>query len=123
MDMRKTTAKMKRALTLIEMIVVLMLLTMITGALAYNYKGSLDKGKEFEKREMLSRIQTVLDIAVADGEIASQADTDKWQDLVEASPLIQNPKKFIAKAQAFGIKITFSEATKSKTAEVKVKVN
>jgi general secretion pathway protein G len=120
MDMKKTTTKMKRALTLIEMIVVLMLLTMITGALAYNYKGSLNKGKEFEKKEMLSRIHAILEIALANGEITSQEQANKWDEIVTASPLVKDGEKMSKIGKAANLKVVYTAATTNDPASLEI---
>ena len=111
--MKRNSKKLKRALTLIEMIVVLMLLTMITGALAYNYKGSLDTGKKFERKEMLSSINTILEIALAQGDIQSQNDADNWANIITKSPLVKNSADTIAKAQAIGFQVQYIQSGNS----------
>lgn len=103
-DSKKNPKKLKRAITLIEMIVVLMILTMITGALAYNYKKSIDEGKKFKAREMASRVRTVLEIAIAEGRATITNVNDIWKDEVKTSPLIQDSAKFTTDADA--IKLT-----------------
>ncbi len=121
MGIKKTTAKKKKALTLIEMIVVLMLLTMITGALAYNYKGSLDKGKVFEKNEVLNRVRAVLEIALAEGDIKSQQEATEWDKLIRKSPLIKNAEKTITIATAAGLTVTYHPASGNDPAKLEIK--
>ena len=47
----------KTAVTLIEMIVVMALIAMITSAVAYNYPGSLEKGRAFKTQELCSKVR------------------------------------------------------------------
>jgi prepilin-type N-terminal cleavage/methylation domain-containing protein len=88
---KKMYKKIKRALTLIEMIVVLMILTTITGTLAYNYKKSINKSREFEKKEIQSRLKTILEMAIADGTYTPTGGTlSDYQAIVDNSPLANN---------------------------------
>ena len=112
-------AKIKRALTLVEMIVVIMILTMITGALAYNYKDSIGRGKDFKKAEMISRLQAFLDMELAGGYITDPAQVGTtWKTLVEAKPVItKNPRKFGTDADQLGITVSYDNATKEITVQ------
>jgi general secretion pathway protein G len=88
--------KKKRALTLIEMIVVMLLIATITGAIAYNYNESLNEGKAFKTREGISRIGTILALELAEDTALRLEDLEKnWEPIVKRSPLVQNPDKFI----------------------------
>ena len=120
MDIKKTTAKMKRALTLIEMIVVLMLLTTISGALAYNYMGSLNRGLEFVKNETISRIHAILEVALANGEINSQTDADDWESKLAKSPLAKDSTKMAKIANEVKLKVTYNPATQTEPASLQI---
>ncbi len=43
----------KRCVTLIEMMIVMFLISLITGVIAYYYRGSLDEGKAFKTKAAL----------------------------------------------------------------------
>jgi type II secretory pathway pseudopilin PulG len=92
--------KKKRALTLIEIMVVIMLITMITGTIAYNYGKSIDKGKEFKTKEIKARVKTIVELAIADGTLdPNDPDfTNKWKQSVRDSPLVQNGNQFLQDA-------------------------
>lgn len=78
----------KRAVTLIEMIVVMLLIAMITGALAYNYNGSLNEGKAFKTREAITRIKTILSLTLAEESNLNPPElVANWQSYVQHSPL------------------------------------
>ena len=74
----------KKAVTLIEMIVVMLLIAMITGALAYNYNASLNEGKAFKTKEAISRIKTILALELAEN---PERDVSDWKQIVTESPL------------------------------------
>ena len=78
----------KRALTLIEMIVVMLLIAMITGAVAYNYNESLNEGKAFKTKEGIARIETILALELADSRRTVDQVAEDWQRVVKQSPLI-----------------------------------
>lgn len=93
---QKQQKRMKRAVTLIEMIVVMLLIATITGALAYNYNASLAEGKAFKTKEGISRIKTILALALAeDPELNPSELESRWQGLVQSSPLAGNSKDLL----------------------------
>jgi len=70
------------------MIVVMLLIATITGALAYNYNASLSEGKAFKTREGISRIKTILALALAEDSTLNPSELDgNWQSYVKGSPL------------------------------------
>ena len=78
----------KRALTLIEMIVVMLLIAMITGAVAYNYNESLNEGKAFKTKEGIARIETILALEMAENNKKLDEVIQDWQGAVKRSPLV-----------------------------------
>ncbi len=94
--MKKDQKRKKRAVTLIEMIVVMLLIATITGALAYNYNASLSEGKAFKTREGISRIKTILALALAEDNQLNPSEIDSsWQSLVQNSPLAGKSKDLL----------------------------
>lgn len=82
----------KRYITLIEIMIVMFLIALITGVLAYNYRGSLEEGKVFKTKAAMEKLDTILNLAVARGEIKLDDIRDNWRTIVENSSLVQNPK-------------------------------
>lgn len=87
----KKTIK-RRFVTLIEMMIVMFLIALITGVVAYNYRGSLDEGKAFKTKAGKEKLETILSLALADDPTANVSD---WKALIESSPLVKNPKDLI----------------------------
>lgn len=79
----------KRWITLVEIMIVMFLIAMITGVIAYNYTGSLEEGKAFKTVSGIEKIKTILALEAANGSV----DVDKWQEHITHSPLVQNPKE------------------------------
>lgn len=77
--------KQKRNVTLIEMMIVMFLIAMIIGVVAYNYQGSLEEGRAFKSKANKEKLETVLTIE-SDGNLGNQ----NWRDLIDRSPLVQN---------------------------------
>jgi len=85
----------KRAVTLIEMMIVMFLIALITGVVAYNYRGSLDEGKAFKSKAGIEKLSTILNLAAAeDSSVLDHIDT-QWKQIVMQSPLLQNPKSML----------------------------
>lgn len=87
--MKKFSFK-KRFITLVEMMIVMFLIAMITGVIAYNYTGSLEEGKAFKTKTGMDKIRTVIDLYLATHpEDADHIETG-WQGIVASSPLVKN---------------------------------
>ncbi len=87
--MKVSTLK-KRFITLVEMMIVMFLIAMITGVIAYNYTGSLEEGKAFKTKNGIDKIHTVLDLYVASHPEERQHIETRWKEIVENSPLVKN---------------------------------
>jgi type II secretory pathway pseudopilin PulG len=59
--------KKKRALTLLEIMIVIFLITLITGVIGYNMKGSLDKGKAFRTEQAMTQLHDMLLLGLSEG--------------------------------------------------------
>lgn len=81
----------KRAITLVEMMIVMFLIAMITGVIAYNYSGSLDEGKYFKTKTGMEKLHTILSMHRA----AHPGDTITWQQMVNESPLVKDKKALL----------------------------
>lgn len=83
----------KRFITLVEMMIVMFLIAMITGVIAYNYSGSLEEGKAFKTKAGIEKIKTILALESSDADLESAK--DGWQALVRKSPLVQNADELL----------------------------
>lgn len=80
----------KRYVTLIEMMIVMFLIALITGVVAYNYRGTLDEGKAFKTKAGIEKLGTILNLAVAEDADLMSSITSSWEGIVDSSPLVQN---------------------------------
>lgn len=90
--MKKIQMKKRRFITLVEMMIVMFLIAMITGVIAYNYTGSLEEGKAFKTKAGIEKIITVLDLYLATHPDEKSIDT-KWKEILERSQLVKNAKE------------------------------
>ena len=89
----QVTSISKRYVTLIEMMIVMFLIAMIAGVLAYNYQGSLEKGRAFKTEQTIQKIKTVLVLHLAEDPTAFDRVEEEWKAYVRKSPLISDPAK------------------------------
>lgn len=85
----------KRHITLIEMIIVITLIGIIMGALAWRYSGALDKGRAFRTETSIARLETIINLAIAENPKLIDDIESQWQNIVNASPLVDDPNKLI----------------------------
>ena len=84
--------KKKHALTLMEMMFVIVLIGIIGSVLTYNFRGALNRAKTFKTEEMKKKIDSALDLALLDGYQMEDLEGDKWELIIAQSPLIETPK-------------------------------
>lgn len=82
--------KKRQALTLIEMMLVILLIGVVSSALTVNIKGALTKSRRFKTEEMKKKIDTVLNLALLEGYSVEEVEQN-WIDHLKDSPLISIP--------------------------------
>lgn len=87
---RKNIILIRRYVTLIEMMIVMFLIALITGVVAYNYQGSLEKGKVFKTEAGMNKLHSILSLAIAE-DPSIDLSPGEWQKVVERSPLVKDP--------------------------------
>jgi general secretion pathway protein G len=95
----------KRYITLIEIMIVMFLIALITGVLAYNYQGSLEEGKAFKTKVGMERIETILNLAAAQDSKVSDDVSGQWKSVIEKSPLVNNAKDLEKDGWGFEYKV------------------
>lgn len=90
--MKKTK---KRNVTLIEMMIVMFLIALISGVVAYNYRGTLDEGKAFKTAADIQNLENILNLRAANDDDALESMPSDWKRYVEQSPLVQNAKSIM----------------------------
>lgn len=82
----------RRYITLIEIMIVMFLIALITGALAYRFGGALEKGYAFKTKANIERLEAVLNLAVAEDPPLMQDISSRWQEAVDRSPIVKDPE-------------------------------
>lgn len=85
----------RRMITLIEIVIVMFLIAMITGVIAYNSIGTLEKGKAFKTEMGIERLTTILNLAAAEDPSVADNIEGKWETIVRQSPLVNKPSELI----------------------------
>lgn len=85
----------RRNITLIEVMIVMFLIALIIGAVAYNYQGATEKGRAFKTETGMKRLEEILTIALLDTPKAEDDLESNWEQLVRQSPLVSNPNAAI----------------------------
>lgn len=78
--------KKKKPVTLIEIMIVILLIGLISGALAFNMRGSADKGRLFKTDQNCERVYDALMLALANGEIT----LEQCENNVEVKRVLKN---------------------------------
>ncbi len=91
--MLKIKRASRRAVTLIEMIIVIALIGTIMGVLAWNYRGALDEGKKFTTEQRMNRIQELLVIETSKDPSALEGLSGNWKEVLKRSPMVDNVDK------------------------------
>lgn len=93
--MKNIHYKKRRYITLIEIMIVMFLIALITGVLAYNYRGSLEEGKAFKTKAGIEKLETILNLAVSENPPLMDHIETQWKEIVAQSPLVQNTSALI----------------------------
>lgn len=103
--------RQKRALTLLEIMIVIFLITLITGAIGYNMKGSLDKGKIFRSRQAKEQLHDMLLLMLAEGKKGEDLAQDPLKFIKELG-LAKNPEKLMSDGWGAKFEITLTRDKK-----------
>lgn len=86
--------KIIRPVSLLEIMIVIFLIGLIGGAIGYNMKGSLDKGKEFKTKESMRQIEDVLLLQMAEG-ATMESVIENPEKTLEKSGLVKDAAKLL----------------------------
>lgn len=85
----------KRALTLLEIMIAIFLITLITGAIGYNMRGALDKGKVFRTKQAIQQLNDLLTICLTEGTRNADEIAANPAQALKESGLAKNPDGLI----------------------------
>lgn len=96
----------KRALSLLEIMIVIFLITLITGAVGYNMKGSLSKGRELRTEQGKEQLHDLLLICLEESSDNADKIAKSPVKYLKESGLAKNPEKLILDGWGEKYKIT-----------------
>jgi len=87
----------KRAMTLLEIMIVIFIIGIIGSVVGYNMKGSLEKGKAFKTEHGMRQVEEIIMLEVASGNVQlDEVDNiEKVQKILKNSDLARNAKDLI----------------------------
>lgn len=85
----------KKAITLLEIMIVITLIALIGGVLSYNMKGSLDKGRAFKTEQAQKQIADILEMERNERCLSYEEAAQKAEELLGFSGLIKEPQEFL----------------------------
>jgi general secretion pathway protein G len=102
----------RRFITLIEIMIVMFLIALITGVIAYNFRGSLDEGKAFKTKAAIEKIEQILNLAVSENPNLQDSITsaNTWQEVIRRSPLVNNPDALLKDGWGGDYQVTIDES-------------
>lgn len=96
----------RRCITLIEIMIVMFLIALIAGVITYNYRGSLDEGKAFKTKAAMDKVETILELNVAEDPSLMDHISSEWVTIIKASPLVKNPEDLIKDGWGIPLQVT-----------------
>lgn len=94
MIMKKRYQRRKRAMTLLEVMIVIFIIGIISSVIGYNMKGSLEKAKAFKTTEGIKKLHEIFDLEIASGTVVQDV-LNHAEDILKASGLVNNPKDLL----------------------------
>lgn len=101
--------RQKRPVTLIEIMIVILLIGIIGGALAFNMRGSLDKGRQFKTEQNIARVKDILEMKFADSDKTREEIKNAWEAIVSESPLANKDTIFDGRKKKLQVAINGDE--------------
>jgi general secretion pathway protein G len=109
----------KKAMSLLEILIVIFIIGLISSVVAFNLRGTLDKGKAFKTKQLMQQLEEVLTLEMMQNPKATPKQIqENPKKFLVGSPLIKNPddalkdgwnKPFSIRVQRDGtVKITSS---------------
>lgn len=94
----------KKPITLLEIMLVILLIGLISGVIAYNMSGTLERGKVFKTKQAISQLHDLLLLAVEDGAKIDQVAKNP-EEYLKALGLAKDPDKLLTDGWGKKLKI------------------
>lgn len=101
----------KRPMTLLEIMIVIFLIGTIVSVIAYNMKGSLDKGRAFKTEHAINQIKDIVSLEVANGVVLESPDLKGVRKVLEQSGLVKDPNNLLKDGWSNDLEISMDEGS------------
>lgn len=88
--------------------IVILLISLIGGAIGYNVKGSLKKGKEFKSKQAKAQLEDILELCLQEGKTPTEILRDTTKTLRE-SGLAKDPDSLLKDGFGRPFEITYDD--------------
>ena len=85
----------KRFVTLVEMMVVIFIIGLIISVVGFNYRGGLEKGKAFKTETSIDKVETILNLRVAENPVLLDNIERNWPEIIKNDPITKDPEALI----------------------------
>jgi general secretion pathway protein G len=100
--------KKKRAMTLLEIMIVIFIIGIISSVIGYNMKGSLEKAKAFKTGEGIKKIKEIFELELAQGSTNLNEIITQPAKVLQNSGLVTNAKDMLKDGWGVAYSITAS---------------
>jgi general secretion pathway protein G len=87
--------KKKKAMTLLEIMIVIFLIGLIGSVIGYSMKGSLDEGRVFKSERAIEQITDILELEVAKDDVSTADLTANPAKYIKNSGMVKDPQKLL----------------------------
>jgi hypothetical protein len=101
----------KRSLTLLEIMIVIFLITLITGAIGYNMKGALDRGRAFRTEQAKVQLEDLLLFCIDEGDRVEEVEKNPAESL-KRHHLAKNSDKLVLDGWGHPFKVKYRSKEK-----------
>lgn len=105
----KKLKKSKKAMTLLEVMIVIFIIGIISSVIGYNMKGSLEKAKAFKTEEGMRKIKEIFELEMAQGTTNLQEIIESPDDVLQNSGLVNSGKEMLKDGWGVPYQITLSQ--------------
>lgn len=97
----------KRSVTMLEIMIVIFLIALVGGVVAYNMRGSLDEGKRFKTEQAQRQVRDILLLQLSQGNISGRKIAANPLAYLENSGLLKNPENYLKDGWGDSFKIEY----------------
>jgi general secretion pathway protein G len=102
-------AVVKRYITLVEMMIVIFIIGVLTAVLGFSYQSSLEKTRVFKTERDIEKLETILNMQVAEDPAFLQHVETDWQQMIRGDPLVKDPASLYKDGWGYEYKVSVED--------------